>query len=349
MDCNIKIANVSNFYGRPVYYINKPIPLMGHIAFGLIDRGTNIIQVRPITTCFHNCIFCSVDSGPNSKFRISEYIVNEEWLSEWIKNIASIKNNDIEVLIDGVGEPIMHPKIIKLISLIKKIPNVYSIAIETHGGSLSLPLAKKLNQAGLNRINLSIDSYNQEKARFLTGVEWYNSTKILKVAAEILKETNIDVILTPVVIPEENEEEIKYLIEWAKENKAGSKINYPTGVLIQKFEIHHFGRKPKKIKVWSWQRFYSWLKYLEKEYDYKLIVKPEDLGFKKSIKIEEPFHVNDKIKIKIIGIGWLKNEYLGVDENCMRVISVISNEKINGLNIKAKIIRDKDNIFVAKI
>jgi uncharacterized Fe-S cluster-containing radical SAM superfamily enzyme len=47
-----------------VFKIRRPIPLVGHIAFGVIDRGTNIIQVRPTSLCNLNCIFCSVDAGP---------------------------------------------------------------------------------------------------------------------------------------------------------------------------------------------------------------------------------------------------------------------------------------------
>ncbi|MFB6216441.1 MAG: radical SAM protein, partial [Candidatus Aenigmatarchaeota archaeon] len=47
---------------RNLVYINQgsEIPLLGHIAFGLIDRGTNLIQVRPITGCNLKCIYCSV-------------------------------------------------------------------------------------------------------------------------------------------------------------------------------------------------------------------------------------------------------------------------------------------------
>ncbi len=346
----MNLEKISNFYGRPVYYINKPIPLIGHIAFGIIDRGTNVLQVRPSSLCFHNCIFCSVDAGPSSKHREAEYIVNEEWLAEWAYEIANIKNDDIEVLIDGVGEPISHPNILKLISLIKKIKNVKTISIETHGGSLSLQLAKRLEKAGLNRINLSIDSTDPENAKKLTGTEWYNVNKILKTASEILKETSIDIILTPVVVPEINENDMDLIIEWAKDNKAGEKSNYPSGILIQKFEIHHFGRKPEKVKVWSWRKFYSWLKALQEKHNYRLIVKPEELGFKNSVKLEKPFHVNDIVKTIIIGKGWLKNEYLSTDENCSRIISIISKENlIIGSKVKTKIIRDKDNIYLGKL
>ena len=39
------------------------IPLLGAIAFGIIDRGTDLIQVRPTSVCNLNCVYCSTDSG----------------------------------------------------------------------------------------------------------------------------------------------------------------------------------------------------------------------------------------------------------------------------------------------
>ena len=51
---------------KTTYYIHQSsgIPLMGTNYFGVIDRGTNIIEVKPLTSCNISCIFCSVDEGP---------------------------------------------------------------------------------------------------------------------------------------------------------------------------------------------------------------------------------------------------------------------------------------------
>jgi uncharacterized Fe-S cluster-containing radical SAM superfamily enzyme len=59
---------------RLYIYVHN-MPLVGHIAFGVIDRGTNILQVRPTTICPYNCIFCSVDAGPYSRYRQAEFVV----------------------------------------------------------------------------------------------------------------------------------------------------------------------------------------------------------------------------------------------------------------------------------
>lgn len=68
---------------RELIYVTKEsgIPLIGHTAFGLIDRGTNLIQVRPVSGCNLNCIFCSVDEG-HSKTRRADFIVDTDYLVE---------------------------------------------------------------------------------------------------------------------------------------------------------------------------------------------------------------------------------------------------------------------------
>ncbi len=75
---------------RELVFITKEsvIPLLGHAAFGLIDRGTNLIQVRPITGCNLNCIFCSVDEGRKSKTRVTDYIVDPDYLVEELKKVV---------------------------------------------------------------------------------------------------------------------------------------------------------------------------------------------------------------------------------------------------------------------
>jgi len=66
---------------KPLIYITNDlfgIPLIGSIYFGVIDRGTNLLQIRPITGCPLNCPFCSVDEGPISKTKLRDYIVDTE-------------------------------------------------------------------------------------------------------------------------------------------------------------------------------------------------------------------------------------------------------------------------------
>ena len=54
--------------------VKDPIPLLGTIIFGIVDRGSNLIQIRPITTCPLDCIFCSTNAG-NKELHKTHFMV----------------------------------------------------------------------------------------------------------------------------------------------------------------------------------------------------------------------------------------------------------------------------------
>jgi len=333
---------------KTLFKIRRPIPLVGHIAFGVIDRGTNIIQVRPTSVCNLNCIFCSVDAGPYSRWRMTEYIIDDtEWLVDWVIEIAKFKGGGVEALIDGVGDPFTYPKLPELISLLKSSSYINSIAVETHGQLLSKRIIHELEEAGLDRINLSIDSTNQEQAKMLAGMPSYDVMKVMKMAEYIVKETSIDITLTPVWLPGINDEEIIKIIEWAI--KIGVGKRWPP-LAIQKYLIHKYGRKLKNVDEVSWNTFYEWLRSLEKKYNIKLIPEPKDFGFEKRPSIPILYKKGSIINVEIIGPGWFKNEWLGVPRSNDRIITVISREQLmKGEKINVRIINNKDNIYIARI
>jgi uncharacterized Fe-S cluster-containing radical SAM superfamily enzyme len=331
-----------------VFKIRRPIPLVGHIAFGVIDRGTNIIQVRPTSLCNLNCIFCSVDAGPYSRWRRTEYVIDDtEWLADWVIEIAKFKGGGVEALIDGVGDPFMYSRLPELIALLRSSNHITSIAVETHGQFLNKELINKLANAGLDRINLSIDTTDQEQAKILAGTSIYDVTNVMKMTEYIVKETSIDVTLVPVWLPGINDNEIMKIIEWGMKIGVGKK--WPP-FAIQKYLIHKYGRKIESIKEVSWNDFYDWLHSLEKKYGVKLIPHPKDFGFERKPTLPTPYEKDSIINVEIIAPGWLKNEWLGIPKSKNRIITVISREKLEeGQKINVRIISNKDNIYIAQL
>ena len=320
------------------------LPLVGHIAFGIIDRGTNILQIRPTTLCPLNCIFCSVDAGPLSRYRQTEYIVNKKLLIKWTKAIVKYKGEVLEALIDGVGDPLTYAEIVELVRDLKKfIPRV---ALETHGASLSKELIDKLANAGLDRINLSIDTLNDEKAKYLQGVKWFNIHRVMKLAEYIVKETPIDLHITPVWIPGVNDRDIEEIIEWSLNIGVGKKFP-PLG--IQKYVKHKYGRKVKGVKEVSWRDFEKFLEKLEIKYGVPLLWRKLDFGFKHVKKLPIKFRIGEVIEVEVKGPGWLYGEVLAVDLDREYIITVVGIEDIPPRKrLKVKILRNKDNIYVAK-
>jgi len=322
------------------------IPLIGNIAFGLIDRGTNIIQVRPTSFCALSCIFCSTDAGPKSKHRQTEYMVSRDYLIEEITKLVRFKGpKRIEAHIDTVGDPFTFPEIVELVQDLSEIEGIEVISIQTHGVLLNERLTEELDEAGLSRINLSIDSMDPEKAKKLSGTFTYKLSRILSIAEYIAKNTNIDLLLAPVWVPGINNDDIPKIIEFALEIGAGKKWP-PLG--IQKYERHRRGRKPKGIRPMTWKQFYRQLRTWEKIYDVKLVLRKEDFDIHKRKAYPCPFKVGQTIKTKISAPGWLWGEYIGVSKGF--AITVISKDELEiGIEVFVKIIKTKHNIILAKL
>lgn len=317
------------------------IPLIGTIYFGIIDRGTNLLQIRASNSCNLNCSFCSVDSGPDSKTRANNYFVELNYLIDTVKNVIKYKGiKDIECHLDSTGEPVTYPKIVELAKKLKELPEVKITSLQTNGTLLSESKIKQLEKAGLDRINLSINSMNGELAKKLSGVKWYDLEKI-KYFAEKIANSKIDLLIAPVYLPRINDDEIPKIINFAKKIGAGKRFP-PLG--IQKYEKYKLGRKPTGLKIQTWWKFYNdYLKKLEKKYSTKLILKPEDFGIYKINPLPKTMKKNEKVNVEIVGPGWTKNEMIGVAKG--RAVSILNCKKEKG-TIKTKIVSNKHNIYV---
>ncbi|HUU18561.1 MAG TPA: GTP 3',8-cyclase MoaA [Sedimentisphaerales bacterium] len=68
------------------------------------------------------------------------------------------------------GEPLVRKDIVRLVEKLARIPNIDDLALTTNGVLLE-PLAAQLKAAGLQRINISVDSVERESYKKITGFD----------------------------------------------------------------------------------------------------------------------------------------------------------------------------------
>jgi len=318
------------------------IPLMGSLYFGIIDRGTNILQVRPSCGCNLSCPFCSVDAGPESATRTSSYEVELEYLLPAVQEIAAFKGDGVECHIDSPGEPLMYSRLPELVAGLRKIACVKTISLQTNGTLLTPGMIAALESAGLDRINLSLHALDPALAKTLAGADWFDIGQVTD-AARAVAESRIDLLVAPVYMPGINDEEIPRLIRFAQETGAGKRFP-PLG--IQKFERYRYGRSPKGVKVQSWWQFYNRsIKVWEKECGLVLRLDAErDFGTVRRPFVPLALHRDEKVTVEIRAPGWIRGEMLGVARN--RVVSVYNCGKTAG-QVRVKIVSAKHNIYTA--
>ncbi len=314
------------------------IPLIGLVHIGIIDRGSSLLQVRPTTLCNMSCSFCSTDSGPFSKFHKTNFIVDKDYLIQWLKEVIKLKNETkLEANIDSVGEPTTYPRLAELIEDISKIPEVSFVSMQSNGTLLTKELIEKLEKAGLNRINLSIHTLDKEKGKILFCSEGYNLDKILEAIENILK-TRIELCLTPVWIPKVNDKDLEEIIQFAKEK------NIKLG--IQKYEIYKYSRKIKNAKKINFYQFYKQLGSWEKKHNIKLKLGPIDYSIRKTRKIPLIFKRGEITSAIIKCRGWLSNQMIAVSNN--RVITINNCNAKPDSRLKVMITENKNSIYLAK-
>jgi len=317
--------------------INRDIPLIGVLPFGIIDRGTNVLQVRAISSCNASCTFCSTDAGITSQWHMVQYMVDVDYLVAEVAKVAKIKGEGVIIFLDSVGEPMSHPNFVNLVKGLKKIKEVSEIIVITNGTYLSKDKVDELEKAGLTRINLSLHSLDHEKSKFLFGLPKYDIDKIIEMVKYISK-SRIELMLTPVWLPGFNDKDIEEIVQFAKD--IGCKVG------LQKYEAYKYSRKMKGVKDLNYWKFYEKVRELEKKYGIPLKIKKADLHVEKRPRIPEIFSKGDKVKVDIVSEGWSKGQMIGKAKG--RLISINDCNKEIGDRLEVKILEAKNNIYLAK-
>jgi uncharacterized Fe-S cluster-containing radical SAM superfamily enzyme len=324
---------------------------MGVDFLGVIDRGTNVIELKPLTLCNLRCKYCFVSAGDYK----TNFVVNSHHLAERAEELAKIKGNyDLEIHLAPYGEMLLYKDLYTLLKSLSEIKGVTTISMQSNGLLLSKNVIENLRKNNLTRINISLNSLRDETNCYLCNCANYDINKLLK-NIDYLLNSNIQVLVAPVWFPGQNdkdiEEIIKYILRLRGEGFSKQKIQ----IGIQKYLIYKTGRTLKKIQPKSWDYFYSQLSRLEKIYDIKLKLGPRDFGIHKRTKVSTlDLKKDDLLKVKIVSRGRWINECIGKinDNQGIKIIlkkPLIFSEKLIGKVITAKIIKAnyRDNILTA--
>lgn len=131
----------------------------------MIDHlGRNIRYMRISVTerCNLRCRYCMPEEGITKKSH--DDMLTEDELVDAVRAAASLGIDKLRIT---GGEPLVKKNILSICQRVSQIEGIGEVCMTTNG--LLLPgLAKPLRQAGVNRINLSLDTLNEEKYRYIT-------------------------------------------------------------------------------------------------------------------------------------------------------------------------------------
>jgi len=140
--------------------------------FDHYNRIINYLRISVTDRCNLRCTYCMPEEGVTLKN-------HQDILS--FEEIAKVVETGVRMGINKIrltgGEPLVRKGIENLVEKISKIEGVEDIGLTTNGVLLS-SMAEKLKKAGLNRVNISLDTLNPGKYKSITRLG--NVTQVIK-------------------------------------------------------------------------------------------------------------------------------------------------------------------------
>ncbi len=173
-------------------------------------REINYLRVSLTDRCNLRCEYCMPEKGIE-KLKHSDMLSLEDTY-EVIKVFVELGVNKIRFT---GGEPLVRLGIVDLISRVSNLEGVKEISMTTNGVLLE-KYAKSLKDAGLKRVNISLDTLNEEKYREITrGGELHKVLNGIKAA----KEAGLNPIkINTVLIGGFNDDEIPDLVNLTRDD-----------------------------------------------------------------------------------------------------------------------------------
>ncbi|WP_372713438.1 GTP 3',8-cyclase MoaA [Ilyobacter sp.] len=173
----------------------------------LHGRIISYLRISLTENCNLRCIYCKPDQCTTNN---SDSMTKEEIVSI----IRVMAESGIKKVRFTGGEPLLRKDITEIISEVSKIKGIDDIALTTNGILLEAK-AKELKDAGLMRVNVSLDTLKEERYRELTGGDLKN---VLKGIAAARKEGLYPIKLNTVLINNFNKDEIEDFVNITVEN-----------------------------------------------------------------------------------------------------------------------------------
>ena len=184
--------------------------MTGFMKSKLIDNYGRIakkLRISVTDKCNMRCRYCMPKN--NTKWFDSTEVLSFE---EIIRLSSILANLGVEKIRITGGEPLVRPLVENLIKSIANIPHIKSIGLTTNGLLFS-DKVKKLKSSGLNSVNISLDSFKEDRFKMMTGINGLG-----KVISSIQKarEAGFDVNINTVVIRGWNDDEVVEFANFAR-------------------------------------------------------------------------------------------------------------------------------------
>jgi len=173
----------------------------------LMGRPITYLRVSLTQRCNLRCGYCygSGKTLPGSDRQLS--------FSEILRLIQAFASLGVTKVRFTGGEPLLRPGLVDLVRQISALEGISLVGLTTNGLILE-PILSSLVKAGLNCLNISLDTFSRESFQRITGVDGFDRVYSAIISAE--KSRAFDrVKVNTVVMRGVNDDEIRRFALWA--------------------------------------------------------------------------------------------------------------------------------------
>ncbi|MGQ9626297.1 MAG: GTP 3',8-cyclase MoaA [Anaerolineae bacterium] len=198
-------------------------------------REISYLRVSITDRCNLRCVYCMPPSGVH--LRSHEEILSYEEIACVVRAAAELGIH--KVRLTG-GEPLVRAGLVNLVEMLAAIPGIDDLSMTTNG-TLLAAYAHDLKEAGLKRVNVSLDTLRPERFQRITGRAGLD--KVLEGIAEARKAGLEPVKINIVVLRGLNDDEI---VDFAR-------LTLEEGWHVRFIEMMPLGAGP----IWAKDRYVS--------------------------------------------------------------------------------------------
>lgn len=206
------------------------------------NHGRPITYLRLSVTdrCNLRCAYCMPEEGID--FNSRDQLLNLDQLYELVQIFTGLGIEKIRIT---GGEPFVRNELIDLLEQIAALERLKTIGI-TSNGVLMRPYLHRLKRAGIENINLSLDSLDRQRYALITRRDKFR--EVYKAMMQMI-EMNFNVKINCVVMDDKNIEDIIPLVEFTREH----------AVTVRFIEEMPFnGNDPQNTKLkWDYRKIYQ--------------------------------------------------------------------------------------------
>lgn len=175
------------------------------------QRKIDYLRLSITDRCNLRCVYCMPAAGLD--FFSQDKIMSQDEIVRLVQNFARL--GVTKVRLTG-GEPLLRRDLATIIYRIRQIPEITDISATTNGTALKYQ-AKDLKEAGLDRLNISLDTFDPEVYKKMT--RGGNIKHVLQGIAAAERENFKIIKINTVVVRGENDQEIMDFINYTKDHK----------------------------------------------------------------------------------------------------------------------------------